>query len=788
MTATDLQEHFFGLLPPPLPNAWEIAEHLEPLAELPAPQQEIILAQVPAIWPVSHSLCYSYLFFAGPALACLDKHQVREWVASTLDIYESKGLREAQEFMADVENNFLCHLRGETGMLFNQAETRLAAYARGIAGQEITLAPGPAVYTDSETIFLPRELTLFRDREDNFLFYKLIVTFQLALLHCRTYDPGWLAAGSPLAEVQAKYRLPLPAAPGRLADFFKMFPAPGLAEDIFTLLEGLRITDYLSTVFPGLWRDSAGLRAMLADRRQPPAMAGPPRVLAALYGFALRGTPAVAGLAPAEAALFHGALAELQQPGQTPAASAAGTLRIYELLTDRLEPAPQNSWLPMEPLPYLGRLRPAEYLKILARKRAEAKEGFIQALAAVLARGRATSADDEDGTDQAKPPAPKTSGPAGTALINPAGRHQASQTDPPPAAPDIPRFLMVNGLELELPVELRAAAEKIIEDIGCLPEEYIAAAQGMAGRALPTRRAASKPAGESLIAPISYDEWDFRRNGFRKDWCALAQKKIVPVKGTFVKNTLEKYHGLLLKLKKQFELLRSQERFARRQRDGDDIDLDALVEAIADSRAGQPASERLFVRLLRDQRNIAVIFLVDMSLSTEGWISQTLKEALLLMGEALEVLGDRFAIHGFSGMRRTRSDFYHVKSFNEPYDQEAKNRIAAITPQEYTRMGPPIRHAVSLLQDVEARLRLLIVLSDGKPEDYDDYKGEYAIEDTRHALIEAKAAGIHPFCITIDHQAHDYIGHMYGAVNYIWMNDLTKLPARLPEIYRTLTT
>ncbi|MEN8200560.1 MAG: VWA domain-containing protein, partial [Thermodesulfobacteriota bacterium] len=117
-----------------------------------------------------------------------------------------------------------------------------------------------------------------------------------------------------------------------------------------------------------------------------------------------------------------------------------------------------------------------------------------------------------------------------------------------------------------------------------------------------------------------------------------------------------------------------------------------------------------------------------------------------------------------------------------------KERISSIVPSEYTRMGPPIRHATQLLQEMDARARLIVILSDGKPEDYDDYKGEYAIEDTRHALLEAKAADIHPFCITIDHQARDYMKHMYGPANYIFINDVRKLPSRIPEIYRTLTS
>jgi len=219
-----------------------------------------------------------------------------------------------------------------------------------------------------------------------------------------------------------------------------------------------------------------------------------------------------------------------------------------------------------------------------------------------------------------------------------------------------------------------------------------------------------------------------------------------------------------------------------------DIDLDALTEAYADVRAGLVPSERLFVRLQRDERDIAALFLVDMSSSTEGWVGTALKESLVLLSEALHSLGDRYAIYGFSGMRRTRSEIFHVKDFTEPYSEEIKGRIAAISPMDYTRMGPPIRHFTKVLKDIDARVRLLIILTDGKPEDYDDYKGEYAIEDTRHALIEAKAAGIHPFCISIDKEAQDYLGHIFGEINYTFINDVKNLPLRVPEIYRTLTS
>jgi len=124
---------------------------------------------------------------------------------------------------------------------------------------------------------------------------------------------------------------------------------------------------------------------------------------------------------------------------------------------------------------------------------------------------------------------------------------------------------------------------------------------------------------------------------------------------------------------------------------------------------------------------------------------------------------------------------------DEPYSDEVKSRIAGIEPRDYTRMGVTIRHLTKLLNDVSARTRLLITLSDGKPDDYDGYRGEYGIEDTRQALAEAKRAGIHPFCITIDQQAREYLPHMYGAVNYTLIDDVRQLPIRVSNVYRQLT-
>ncbi len=234
-------------------------------------------------------------------------------------------------------------------------------------------------------------------------------------------------------------------------------------------------------------------------------------------------------------------------------------------------------------------------------------------------------------------------------------------------------------------------------------------------------------------------------------------------------------------------MLQTSHRFLGRQRDGDELDVDAIVDSIGNRYAGKASSERLFIRLQRNQRSIATLFMVDMSNSTAGWIGNMIKESLVLLCEAMENLGDQYGIYGFSGMRRSRCKLYPIKHLSESYNTTVQDRIAAICPKDYTRMAPFIRHLTDLLEKTEVKTRLLISLSDGKPEDYDGYHGTYAIEDTKKALLEARGRGITPFCITIDKQAHDYLDHMYGIGNYCFINRIDKLPYRMPQIYRNLT-
>ena len=285
-----------------------------------------------------------------------------------------------------------------------------------------------------------------------------------------------------------------------------------------------------------------------------------------------------------------------------------------------------------------------------------------------------------------------------------------------------------------------------------------------------------------------YDEWDFRRQNYRKQWCALRELPAHPIYDQFVDATLQKYLPQVAQIRRHFEALRGEDKLLKAQTDGDDIDLDAMVAASADARNGGEMSARLFTRKNKIDRDLAVLFMVDVSGSTKGWINEAVRESLVLLCEALETLGDRYALYAFSGMTRNRCETYRIKTFAEIYDTEVRARISGLRPRDYTRMGATIRHLSAILNRVDVRTRILITLSDGKPDDYDGYRGDYGIEDTRHALLEARRTGIHPFCITIDSEGGDYLPHMYGHAGYAMVDQVRKLPLKIADIYRKLTT
>ena len=332
----------------------------------------------------------------------------------------------------------------------------------------------------------------------------------------------------------------------------------------------------------------------------------------------------------------------------------------------------------------------------------------------------------------------------------------------------------------------------ILQDFDGIPEEYLQLMDlGNDNKDLsPTATTGNdRQQSEPKISGIfRYREWDYRVQQFHENFCSLRELPATLGDESFVDETLKKYLHLVNSLKRTFEGVLLESQLQRRQSDGDDLDLDAIIKAYAEVANGQEMSEYLYTRYRNQSRNIAVMFMVDMSGSTVGWVNKAEKESLVLLCEALEMLGDRYAIFGFSGRSNQGCEVYRIKTFDQPYDLCVRQRISGIKPKSFTRMGAAIRHLGSQLQLTLAHTKLLITLSDGRPEDCDGYKGQYGIEDTRHALREIQKTDIKAFCITIDKEAQEYLPYMYGAANYTVIDEVDKLPQKVTEIYRRLTT
>jgi len=768
-TLQSLSTRFYNLVTPSLPNEWDVDEALNALDSLDSEQIDAVLAQVPAIWPVSQSLCFSYLEAAANVLSCLGADELPNWVQALLDQYESNDLRSAQRFMADVEEHFLCRLRGEKGVRLNEVTSRLQPYANALVGYEIPLLPltgDGKLYTDTSAMYLPEELTIFPKEKDNALLYKLIISFQWGFIRIGTFTVAELGhAVHTLADEHPMLAV------------FSNSPNPALQRSLYHFFESVRVLALLNTELPGLMREAQPLFPTLTSEVQ-----GLDQHPLAWLSQGLTNLHWQPDADRANSAATRAALLWLQrvlvQPGERSLSSAAAE-ELVQLMERRQPGCP-----PLPALVFQGELRWHEVAKAQHQRREQRAELFISSLAAHLMQlpgfqGTAENKDKDQHSTQ-------TGGDQGqdTALVRKEPGQSQSRQDR-----ETITFIQIDNEKIVLPEELRQLANEIRQDLGEIPAQYITSAAGQAGDGV----AALLPGGqadegEGFQGQLCYDEWDFRRKGFRRNWCVLREKDLPLVQSNFIANTLEKYRGQIRKLRHQFELMQTSERFVRRQREGNDIDVDALVESLADSLAGRNATERVFVRLARDERDIAVYFLVDMSNSTEGWVGKVIKETLVVLCEALEVLNDRYGIYGFSGMRRLRCELFPIKRMQEPYNDAVRQRIGAIGPKEYTRMAPAIRHMTHLFKEVEAKIRLLLLITDGKPEDYDDYKGEYAIEDTRHALLEARAAGVHPFCITVDRQGQEYMAHMCGEKQYICIDSIKRLPERLPQIYRSLTT
>jgi len=293
---------------------------------------------------------------------------------------------------------------------------------------------------------------------------------------------------------------------------------------------------------------------------------------------------------------------------------------------------------------------------------------------------------------------------------------------------------------------------------------------------------------------VRYPEWDHAIDDYRLNWCRVVERAAEEGNGDIVGATLSAHGSEVSALRRFFESLRPPGlRRVSGQADGDDLDVDAAVRMCAELAAGADLSDRIYIRRERKERDVAAAFLIDVSGSTSRQLDSGRrvidleKEGLVLLCEALEAVGDQYALYGYSGQGRGQVDFLVIKDFNDRLGGKAAQRLDGLVPMRQNRDGAAIRHATAKLLAREARTRLLVLISDGRPLD-DGYKDEYSLEDTKAALREARQRGLHPFCITIDREADGYVRRMYGDVQFAVIDHLEALPKRLPRIYQRLTT
>ncbi len=724
-------------------------------------------------------------------------------------------------------------------------------YCRALAGAPIVVTDATtlvqkslgwvdedAAATDGTTIFLPSIVDRYPDQRDNFAWFKVIATHQVAHLEFGTFaftfeTPSHVfidrrrqreqeAVNRSAGRDSLECRRPIQAytAIGR---FLALFANQRLAFDIFTVLEDCRLDYRLKEEYPGIRSAVSRVQAeALASRPQIEVMPVQQALVELLIHMSLEHFRALSvPTAYTDVALMLSRIVHALCTAQaTVEDTAEATLRAYELIA-RLPNArlPDDQWSRQD-LEAPGTFSEAAY------------EALLEALQASHEMARGHEADDAydapesvDFRGNFKPQMVQ--------LLTQLQRDGNHQHDSQPLSQKMLEQWLQENVELMPDTEpdnfgqgMAMIAQHVMQAAG-VPQPD--ANPGYSHRPLRHNDDQPEPSAPQEPQTYVYDEWDFCAAAYKPRWCTVKERTLEEGESTTYNETLQAYHALLSHIKRQFERVMP-ERYRKIDRllDGEDVDLNAALEAFLDLRMHVPPDDKIYWRRHKVQRDVAVVFLLDMSASTaerlapsapivddrkapSDWqavgarrdgeeaqshrISKRIidveKESTALLIQALESIGDTYGIYGFSGRGRDNVEFYVIKDIAERFGERIKRRIDTISPLHATRMGAAIRHAVTKLEPQPATTKLLFLFSDGRPQDrgysQPGAEQEYAVHDTHRALLEAKQKGITPFCLTVDKAGHDYLQAMCGDIGYEVLDDIALLPARLPMLYRALT-
>ena len=620
-------------------------------------------------------------------------------------------------------------------------------------------AEGPMVY-------LPSIMNRFPVKDRNVRSYTVTLAHEVGHVEFGTYRIEMPFLRTLARRVVDRYRLDASVADVHcLTDFFALYPQTGVIRDLWTILEDARVEFLLQQEYPGLRDDLADVaRESVKTRSLLHGMTAREMVLDQLLLLFTQGAegPRIPENLQQVVDQCWDRARTIQDPHATNERSIELADRIYQVLDEMI--------------------------------------GSLEI--AVPHEADATSEEDEE--LGAGPRAAEETGGNYRGITNWAYRGEmnpdfvrggATESD---ESPDVPEEL---GQDLENTGAPSHSPARRTEEMETREAHQDDAGAPASQRSVLDEYLRVKGAGEGLLPGPSgqeqayvYPEWDGGLQDYRLKWCRVVERPGEEGGQDFAQRVLEHHAPAIRVLRRYFETMRPTGLQRVHGYDhGEHVDLDAAIRHVAERRAGIDPSDRIYDRRDKRERQVAVAFLVDMSGSTgrqletgQHRVIDVEKEGLIVLTEALEAIGDQYALYGFSGQGRHQVDFMVLKDFSDTRRYQTGQRIAAMTPLQQNRDGAAIRHAVQKLLRCPARHRLLVLLSDGRPLD-GDYGEEYALEDTRMALREARQQGISPFCLTIDQQASGYLKRMYGDVQYLVLDNIQTLPERLPRVYQRLT-
>jgi hypothetical protein len=307
------------------------------------------------------------------------------------------------------------------------------------------------------------------------------------------------------------------------------------------------------------------------------------------------------------------------------------------------------------------------------------------------------------------------------------------------------------------------------------------------------RQTANEEASQSL-PPRHYHEWNYTSQSYRPDWVSVYETLHPQGNAATIDNLLEKHAALAKRLKRLLDLLKPQQKVRiRYQEEGSELDLDVALRSLIDYKSGAAPDLQINMSHKNDGRDIAVMLLLDLSESlndkvagTEQTILELSQEAVSLLAWAVEQLGDGFAIAGFYSNTRHEVRYLHIKGYSEPWDNVVKGRLAAMQAGYSTRMGAAMRHAAHTLEHRPADKKLMLILTDGEPADIDVKDKKLLIQDAHKAVQELDQQGIYTYCINLDPKADEYVSDIFGK-NYTVIDNVARLPERLPQLFMALT-